>query len=168
MMCLFRCLKMGIGVAILLFLAVSPASASVPIEISLRDLACGADHVFVGRVTGVDMINKRGRIVRNEKARTGPGLGNLIRLDIEVLEVIDSTAPSPLPSLKMPLDPMMHFSLGQIRAAHAEPSSPQLVFLRGAAFEPIVAGRFLWTLDAREEALALRSDCHAAHSGNTQ
>lgn len=151
---------------LLLVLACPAVEASVPLVASLRDLACGADHVFVGRVVGVDMINERGRSVRDHEARTGPGLKNTIRLEVEVMERIDSTA-AVLPStIKVPLDPFMHFSLGQIKAAHAKPSAPALVFLRGSRFEPVIAGRFFWQLDARREALELRKTCRSATSGS--
>jgi len=125
----------------------------------LRDLACGADHVLVGRVIAVGMIDSRGRAVRNEKARTGPGLKNTIRLEVEVLEVVESTETSVPTSILVPLDPFMHYSLGQIRAAHAEPSDAKLVFLRGPEFEPIIAGKFLWHLNSRGEVLVLRKEC---------
>lgn len=142
----------------------SVAGASVPLEASLRDLACGADHVFVGRVVGVDMIDSKGRTVRDPEARTGPGLKNTLRLEVEVLERIDSTEAALPRTIKVPLDPFMHYSLGQIRSAHAEPSSPALVFLRGRGFDPVIAGRFLWHLDAREEALELRTSCRSVPS----
>ena len=111
-------------VFLIAFLAVSSAAeASLPLEASLRDLACGADHVFVGRVVGVDMINSRGRTVRNPEARTGPGEKNTIRLEIEVIERIDSTEAALPNTIKVPLDPFMHYTLGQIKSAHSEPSS---------------------------------------------
>jgi hypothetical protein len=147
------------ALTILFLAACSSAHASLPLEASLRDLACGADHVLVGRVVAVDMRNSRGRPVRNEEARTGPGLKNTIRLEVEVLEVIESTEAIFPSSVWVPLDPFMHFSLGQIKAAHAEPSDATLVFLRGQQFEPIIAGRFFWHLNSREEALAFRKEC---------
>lgn len=149
----------------LILLAVSPlVGASVPLEASLRDLACGADHVFVGRVIGVDMINSRGRVVRNPEARTGPGLTNTIRLAIEVLERIDSSQPSLPRTIKVPLDPFMHYRLGQVKEAHSKPSAPALVFLRGGQLEPVIAGRFLWQLDEREEALEVRKSCRPSRA----
>lgn len=139
--------------------ACQQAIASIPLEASLSDLACGADHVLVGRVVEVDMVNAKGRLVRDKRARTGPGLKNTIRLHVEVIEVIDSPS-SPHPNLvKVSLDPFMHYSLGQIQAAHTAPSEPMLVFLRGKEFSPVVAGRFFWSLDAREEALSIRTAC---------
>lgn len=147
---------------LLLLLAASPAiKASLPLEASLSDLACGADHVFVGRVVGVDMVNSRGKAVRNPEARTGPGQTNTIRLEIEVLERIDSTEAALPKTIKVPLDPFMHYSLGQVQSAHSATSAPSLVFLRGSGFEPIIAGRFFWHLDSREEALELRKSCRS-------
>jgi hypothetical protein len=143
----------------LLLAASSLVDASLPLEASLRDLACGADHVFIGRVIGVDMIDSRGLVIRNPEARTGPGLTNTIRLEIEVLEKIDSTQPSLPRTIKVPLDSFMHYSLGQVKEVHSKPSEPALVFLRGGQFKPVIAGRFLWELDARGEALELRKSC---------
>jgi len=143
----------------LCFFACFEANASSPLEASLRELSCGADHVLVGRVVGVDMIDAKRRPIHDDAAGTGPGSKNTIRLEVEVLEVIETTEADFPPTLKIPLDPVMHYSLGQIRAAHAEPSEPRLVFLSGAKHEPIIAGRFFWGLDAREEALVLRREC---------
>ena len=144
----------------ILLVCLSPvAGASLPLQASLGDLACGADHIFVGRVTGVDMIDGRGKQVSDPDARTGPGLKNTIRLKVEVIEVIESTAAKPPSHLDVPLDPAMHFSLGQIREAYAEPTDARLVFLRATTFEPIIAGRFFWALGDRDEAMKLRAAC---------
>lgn len=147
-LCLILCLVVG-----------ASAQASVPLEASLRDLACGADHVFVGRVVGVDMIDAKGRSISDERAMTGPGESTTIRLELEVMELIESSEAAFPSSIRVPLDPFMHYSLGQIKAAHVEPSNARLVFLRGDKFQPVIAGRFFWGLDARDEALALRKEC---------
>ncbi len=139
--------------------ASTTVQASVPLEATLGDLACGADHIFVGRVVGVDMVNANGRQVRSPDAMTGPGMNRTIRLEVEVLERVESTEAALPASVRVPLDPFMHYSLGQVRAAHAEPSSARLVFLRGADFQPVIAGRFFWSLEAKEEALELRRGC---------
>jgi hypothetical protein len=135
------------------------AQASVPLDASLEELACGADHIFVGRVVGVDMVNLNGRQVRHPEAMTGPGMNRTIRLEVEVLERVESTEAVLPASVRVPLDPFMHYSLGQVKAAHTEPSSARLVFLRGANFQPVIAGRFFWSLEEKEEALKLRGDC---------
>jgi hypothetical protein len=145
--------------AILLVCLSTAAGASLPLQASLGDLACGADHIFVGRVVGVEMVDGRGRQVRDPDARTGPGLKNTIRLKVEVVEVIESTLAKPPTHLDVPLDPAMHFSLGQIREAYAEPTDARLVFLRGTTFEPIIEGRSFRALGDRDEAMKLRAGC---------
>lgn len=137
------------------------ARASQPLEASLSDLACQADHIFVGRVVGVDMVNGKDRLVRDRGAMTGPGSPNTIRLDVEIMEVIESTVTQHPKRVKIPLDTLMHFSLGQISDAHSKPSDPRLVFLQGENYAPIIAGRFFWGIEARDEALALRKSCKA-------
>jgi hypothetical protein len=146
-------------VATLCSFAIYPAIASLPLEATLLDLACGADHVLVGRVIGVDAVDKNGIEIHDEKAMTGAGKENKIRLVVSVEEVVTSTSQKIAPTLRVPLDSNMHFSLGQIKSAHQEPSEPLLVFLSGTDFQPIIQGRFLWKLEARQEALALRQKC---------
>lgn len=147
------------ALAVALLVTSAVVSASHPLEASLQDLACGADHILVGRVVGVDMVNSIGMPIRDQNARTGPGLRNAIRLHVEVLEIVESAAPEPPSLLKVPLDSAMHYSLGQVQAVYAEPSDPSLVFLRGRSFEPVIAGRSLWALSGRAEAIAIRAKC---------
>ena len=52
--------------------------ASVPLAATLEDLVRGADHILVGRVVAVDMLDASGRLVPDETQGTGPGLGNTI------------------------------------------------------------------------------------------
>ena len=60
--------------AILLLWLSTDAGASLPLQASLGDLACGADHVLVGRVVGVDMLAEDGEppTVLRERV-TSPG-----------------------------------------------------------------------------------------------
>jgi len=90
---------------------------------------------------------------------TGPGLGTNIRLHIEVSEVIESNIQSRPSILKVPLDPMMHYSLEQVRSVHDRPSEPMLVFLRGSQYQPVIPGRFLWEIEARSDATEIRKRC---------
>lgn len=138
------------------------AMGSLPLQASLADLACGAEHVLIGRVVGVDMIDGRGRQIRKESAMSGPGLKNQIRLIVSVDQVLDTNAQHVPKQIKVALDSVMHYSFGAVKAAHQQASGPQLVFLRGAAFQPIIAGRFLWGIDSRDEAMALRAKCKLA------
>jgi hypothetical protein len=143
---------------VLLILALAPAAAlaSLPLQATLEELATESDHILVGRVIGVDMIDKAGVQINDPDGRTGPGSDTQIRLIIQVDEVIASNAQNVPTRLWVPLDPFMHYSLGQIKAAHAEVSPPLLVFLKGARFQPIKPGVFLRPLPDKEAALKLR------------
>lgn len=136
------------------------AFAGLPFEATLEEMAQEADHILVGRVTGVDMIDGRGKPVTDMKARTGPGLKNTIRLLITVDEVIVTNA-SDVPSvLPVPLASHLHYSLGQISAAHVGDTLVRLVLLQGEDFSGIKPGVFLRPLSDKEEALRIY---HATH-----
>ena len=148
-----------IGLAGILCSAV--ALASIPIRTTIHELAKGADHILVGHVVGVDMVDERGKEIKDEKGRPGPGLKNTIRLHIVVDEVLVTSSRKRVPKLlKVPLDPFMHYTLGQIKAAHAKPSKPFLVLLKGSSFLPVVPGALLRPLDEKETALRVHAESH--------
>lgn len=136
------------------------ALAGVPCEASLEEMAASADHILTGRVTGVDMINKRGKPVKDKRAMTGPGLGNTIRLLIAVDEVIVTNAAQVPKVLPVPLANDLHYSLDQIQSAHAEDVTVYLVILKGKDFSGIKPGVFLRPLSDREKALELYQASH--------
>ncbi len=107
--------------AALLLICTCEGMGSIALDASLKDLACGADYVLVGRVIGVDMINQRAWQIRDEKTMNGPSLKNRIRLFIAVDEVLSTTAGQVPSQLKVPLDSFMHYSLGDVKSAHREP-----------------------------------------------
>ena len=144
---------------LLAILAILPAIAlaGFPFDASLEEMATSADHILVGRVTGVDMIDGSGKQVTALEARTGPGLKNQIRLRIAIDEVLVSNAPSVPMVLQAPLASHLHYSLGQIQAAHAVDSEQRLILLNGPRFEGIKPGVFMRSLMDKEEALRLRN-----------
>jgi hypothetical protein len=131
------------------------ASASLPIQTTLKELAQGADHMLVGTVVDVDMVNERGILVLDPGAMTGPGLNTQIRLHIRVDKVLATNASKVPPILKVGLDPWMHYRLGQVKGAHAGKQPPRLIILKGATFSPVVAGAFLRPLSERRKAMQL-------------
>lgn len=147
---------------VLLLAALLPAVAfaGFPFEATLEDMAEGADHILVGRVAGVDMIDGDGKPVLDEKARTGPGLRNTIRLLIEVDEVLVTNATRVPEVLPVPLASHLHYSLGQIREAHEGDTLARLVLLRGKDFSGIEPGVFLRPIGDKEEALRLHVAAH--------
>jgi len=95
------------------------ALATLPLQATLEELARGADHIFVGRIIGVDMVDRNGTQITDPEARTGPGMNTQIRLNIQIDEVVASKA-KPVPArLWVPLDGAMHISLGQVRTDHS-------------------------------------------------
>lgn len=144
-------------IAAVFFLTSGVGMASVPLAATLEDLVRGADHILVGRVVVVDMVDALGRLIADEAQGTGPGLGNTIRLHIAVDEVLITNAEDVPVLLKVPLDSFMHYRLGQVRSAHADSPVSILVLLKGHDFSPVIAGRFMWPLDDRAEALRLHA-----------
>lgn len=143
--------------ALLVCLCSAAAFATLPLEATLEQLASDSDHILAGRVIGVDMIDADGKEIRDEKAMTGPGLQTKIRLIIKVDEVFFSRAKVVPDVIRVPLDPMMHFSLGQIKEAHREPSRSMLVILQGGSFDPVVPGVFFRELSDAQKALEIRA-----------
>ena len=152
-------MRNGIGLAAILYSAV--ALASIPIRTTIEELARGADHIVVGRVVGVDMVDEKGKQIKDPNGQTGPGLKNTIRLHIAVDEVLVTSSRKQVPKLlKVPLDPFMHYSLGQIQNAHSKPSGPYLVLLKGPSFLPVVPGALLRSLDEKKTALRVHGESH--------
>ncbi|MBD9477974.1 hypothetical protein [Pseudoxanthomonas sp. PXM02] len=150
---------------LLTFLALLPvtALAGFPFEATLDEMAVGADHILVGRVTGVDMIDGAGKPITDPKARTGPGLRNQIRLRVTVDQVLVSNA-QPVPKqLFVPLASHLHYALGQIQEAHAQDSEQRLVFLKGPGFDGIKPGVFMRPMEDKPEALRLRQAARRMH-----
>ena len=133
------------------------SAASVPLEATLEELATGADHILTGRVIGVDMVDKDGKIVKDPDAMTGPGLKNVIRLHVRVGKVLVTNAARFPSLLKVPLDSHMHYRLGQVKSEEDTQQKPMLPLLKGPAFEPIVAGVFARPLSDQAKALRLHA-----------
>ncbi|WP_457425289.1 hypothetical protein [Roseateles sp. P5_E7] len=136
------------------------AQASLPLEATLEEMAQGADHILVGRVTGVDMVDANGAQVKDPEARTGPGSKNVIRLLVAVDEVLVTNASSVPKVLPVALDPFLHYSLGQIQNAHAGDKQSRLLLLKGKDFVGIKDGVFLRQLSDKAQALRIYRKSH--------
>lgn len=144
-------------VALVISLCSVVAFATTPLQATLEELASDSDHILAGHVIGVDMIDAGGKEISDETAMTGPGLQTKIRLVVKVDKVFFSRAKVVPDIIRVPLDPAMHFSLGQVRAAHREPSGTLLLILKGASFEPVVPGVFFRELSDAPKALEIRA-----------
>jgi len=146
--------------AILLF--PNLAQAGFPNEATLAEMATRADHVLIGRVTGVDMIDAKGNQITDLDARTGPGLNNSIRLLIAVDEVlVTAVPPARVPkTLALPLGRHLHYTLGQIREAHEGDTEARLILLKDGDFSGIKEGLFFRPLEEKEKALEIYRSTH--------
>ncbi|MDQ1813720.1 hypothetical protein RBA41_10425 [Massilia sp. CCM 9210] len=138
-------------------LAVLPlaASASLPIQMSTDEMARKADHIAIGRVVKVDLIDKSERVSNDPKARTGPCMGNTIRLHVKIDKVLATTAKEFPPQVLVPLDSFMHYSLGQVQSAHEGPALPALYLLKGPSFLPVAPGKFHVGLDEQKKIMRI-------------
>lgn len=147
---------------LLLLIALMPAiaMAGFPFEATLEEMAQQADHVLVGRVAGVDMVDGRGKPVTDVEARTGPSLDNTIRLLIQVDQVLVSNAAKVPDVIPVPLASHLHYTLGQIQEAHQGDEEVRLVLLKGSDFVGIKPGVFLRPLTDKDRALQLHAASH--------
>lgn len=134
-------------------LALSPclaAGTSVPPR-SLTNLVADADHVIIGKVTLVDMVDDKGNQVTNLTARTGPGLPNKIRLQVSVETngVLFTTADRVPPTLTISLWPLWHHTLEQIKGI--EEGQTRIFLLKGPEFGFVYVGGFSRQLSERPE-----------------
>ena len=161
------------------------AYSSLPIQVSLEELVENSDHLLIGHVIGVDMIDDKGEEITDPNARTGPGSKNLIRLIVKVDEVIVSNVKNVPDTLKIPLDPFMHYSLGQIKEAHSSEGEKFLLLLRkcpetalcspqsgracrgsakGSDFQPPFAGVFGRSLSEKNKIIELMKSNKSKHA----
>lgn len=147
-------------IVFMLMLVASLANASLPLEATLEEMAQSADHILTGRVVGVDMIDARGAKITDREARTGPGLTNTIRLKVSVDEVFVTNA-RPVPKLlAVPLDPFLHYTLGQIQDAHRGDNDVRLLLLKGTDFSGIKAGVFFRPISDKTKAIRIYKKSH--------
>ena len=134
--------KIFSSVIALVFIVPLLAKASLPVVVSTDELVENTDHLFVGHIVGVDMVNDQGRQLTDPTERTGPGSKNVIRLIVDIDEVIISPAKKVPETIKVPLDSFMHYSLGQIKKVHEGKSEKFLLLLKGKDFQPPFPGVF--------------------------
>ena len=147
---------------LLLLMALVPviAMAGFPFVATLEEMAQQADHILLGRVVGVDMVDGRGNPVKNSEAYTGPGIDNTIRLLIAVDQVLVSNAAKVPEVIPVPLASHLHYRLGQNQEAHEGDEEVRLVLLKGPDFVGIKPGVFLRPLADKDKALRLHAASH--------
>jgi len=146
---------MRVLVIIFICLVAGKVCASLPLQVSDEDLVKKTDHILIGRVVGVDMIDAYGKQITDPDAKTGPGIKNKIRLIIKVDEVLQTNVSEVPKELYVPMDSFMHYSLGAIKEYYPEISEQRLILLSGKKFQPPVAGHFQRLLTKKDYYLDL-------------
>ena len=141
-------------------LALAPCLAgatSVPPR-SLTNLVADADHVVIGKVTLVDMVDDKGAQVTNLTERTGPGLPHTIRLHVAVQTngVLFTTAQRVPPTVTISLWPLWHHTLEQIKGV--EEGQTRIFLLKGPEFGFVYVAGFSRQLSERPEIESLIKD----------
>jgi hypothetical protein len=117
-------------------LALATSVPPKPLEEMVRE----ADLVVVAEIAGVDMVDGRGRPVTERDARTGPGLPNQLRFNLEVKEVLFAcTKPTPR-TLRVPLWQMWHYTPGAMQDGLT--GATGIFLLKGDAYEPVYPAGF--------------------------
>ena len=121
--------------------AIQGNATQIPFE-DLTNLVAEADHVLIGTVTRVDMIDGRGHQVTDEKAGT-PKTGNQLRLHVQIGKdgILATTTNQAPDRLTIPLGQEWHDTLGNRRK---ESEGKTFIFLlKGADFSPVYFGDFM-------------------------
>ncbi len=108
----------------------------------LSVLVTGSDHVLVGKVEKVEMVDERGHELLDRQARTGPGLKNELRLHVVIEKdgVLKTNLKKVPAKLVLPLWQMWHFSLGQWKDDGE--GKVYIFFLKGQDFLPFSQAEF--------------------------
>jgi hypothetical protein len=130
----------------------------------LTNLVAEADHVFVGTVTKVDMVDGQGQPVTDKTARTGPGSPNQLRLHVtlDTNRILATTAKLPA-VIVIPLWRRWHDTLGN-RMQETQ-GKTHIFLLKGPDFQPVYHGLFMRELSEQAEVESLLKPKRAAASG---
>ncbi|MBK6688133.1 MAG: hypothetical protein IPG45_26905 [Deltaproteobacteria bacterium] len=99
-------------------LSTEVAATSIVGPPPLINLLRNADHVFIGKVVHVEMVDQDGAQILESDARTGPGRQNTLRLHVVRVEdglLYSRGTEVPPTEIVVPLWPMWHMSLEQKR-----------------------------------------------------
>ena len=149
-------MKILIGFTLVLF-GVQAYATQIEFK-DLTNLVSQADHILVGTVTRVDMLDGKGNQVTNETARTGPGSENLLRLHVSVVTngIVVSTAGKIPKDVVIPLWREWHDTLGNRKK---EVEGKTFIFLLKAQdFQPVYFGFFMRELSERTKIERLLKD----------
>jgi hypothetical protein len=129
--------------------------ATQVLQKSLKELVNDSDHVVIGKVFKVDMVDGAGKEVSDLEARTGPGLETQIRLHVSVEKDgwLRTSKTNPPTSLTIPLWQMWHYSLGHIKEATEGQTS--IFLLSGENYRTVYPAGFQRPISEKRKILSL-------------
>ena len=119
----------------------------------LEEMVREADHVLVAKIVSVDLVDGDGRPLTDREAGTGPGSPNLMRLNLEVQEVLFVRMKPPPRTLRGPLWQMWNYSLGTMQDGLTGDTG--IFLLKGNEFEPVYPAHFQRALEERAKIVRL-------------
>lgn len=136
-------------ILLLLCLVVSHHAVATQIDNKpLDELVAMAEHIIIGHVASVDMIDTNEKVIDDDTAMTGPGSGNTIRLHIDVASVLKTNAKTVPKRITISLWRIWQYSLGQVKAGSL--GQDEIYLLKGIDFHPVYPGLFRRGLNEEE------------------
>ena len=129
------------------------AMATSVVPKPLAEMVREADQIVVAKIVSVDMVDGRGRPVHDREARTGPGLSNRMRFNLDVQEVLSTRKKLPSRKLRVPLWSRWHYSLGTLQDDLT--GTTGIFLLKGDNYEPVYPAGFQRPLEEKREILRL-------------
>ena len=119
--------------------------AIVAMKKDVQEMAAEADHILVGTVDSVEMVDREGR--PRDRGETGLTHDEVIRLRVTPLRVLKGGDAVP-ETLVLPLWRGWKHSLG--KTTRTMEDNDFVFFLRGPGFDPLYLGEFYVPDDERE------------------
>lgn len=123
-----------------LLLGVALPASGLP-EKTLEELVSLADHIVIGKISKVDMVDTNDQQVFDIDKKTGLGSGNTLRLHVKVLTVVTSTHDQVPDTLVIPLWRLWENSLGEVKDDLLFETA--IVLLKGDELVPVYPTGFL-------------------------
>jgi len=132
----------------ILLVATTAFATQIPPR-ELSELIADADHVIVGKVIDVDMIDENGNQVKDREGRTGPGSENEIRLHVKIENegILKTNIKKPITKLIIPLWQRWHNTLGHEK--DTSEGTTYIFLLKGNNYEQVYPGSFKRPLSDR-------------------
>jgi len=147
----------GLKAFALLFILLQGTAFAVSVKpVKLADILPDADHILLGHVVGVDMVNKQGTLVFDENAKTGLGTDNTIRMHVHIDEILYTTAKTTPKVIKIRLWQGWIYSLGQIKREAKDEKA--IYLLKGSDYEIVFPGFFRRAVAEKEKMLRYIKD----------